>query len=495
MPQTPPPVRRPNLIYVFADQLRHDVFGFRGDTKAITPNFDSLAAQAVSFTNCVSTSPVCAAYRASLFTGKHTSSTGVVVNQCCINPNHRAIGYVLNDAGYRMGYLGKWHLVDESVRPIPAGPARLGFQYADVWRGYSFNHRNYEGFYWENDENGIPQRHDIEGYQTYAWTNMAIDFIRSSARQDRPFALFLSYSPPHDDWEEWNVPPDCYEPFRDVSFPHPPNFRQVPDPYADRLNSQEFWNEAVPCMENWRRCYYAMVHLLDRELGRLMNAIRDAGVEENTILVYSSDHGEMLGSQGRIQKLTFYEEAARIPFLVRWPGHTVEGQECDVCLNTPDVAPTLLGLLGLTAPEEMEGMDVSARVLGKPGQEPEFAFMQGMGHTWAWTDGAEWRAVRTKRYTYARYLKDGSEHLYDNISDPNQLQNLAGETSTQPVVRELRDAMADKMRGLNDEFQVCTYYRDNWMAPNDHYSVVANAYGRFSGPYEPVSSLQAKPYA
>ncbi len=484
-------MKRPNLIYVFADQLRHDVFGFRGDEKAITPNFDSLAAQGVTFTNCVSVSPVCASYRASLFTGKYTSSTGVVVNQCCINPNHRAIGYVLNDAGYRMGYLGKWHLLDGSDRDIPAGPARIGFQHADVWRGYSFNHRNYNGFYWENDENGVPQRHEIEGYQTFAWTDMAIDFIKSSAQQDRPFALFLSYSPPHDSWEEANVPPEYYERFRNVDFPHPPNFRDIPDAYADRLNSQEYWDEVVPALESWRRGYYAMVHLLDDELGRLMRALRESGVEEETILVYSSDHGEMLGSQGRIQKLTFYEEAARVPFLVRWAGHTDEGRECDVCLNTPDIAPTLLGLLGLGAPEEMEGMDVSARVLGRPGPEPEFAFMQGMGHTWAWTDGAEWRAVRNKRYTYARYLKDGSEHLYDNLRDPYQLHNLADDPAAQPVVRKLRDGMKAKMHDLNDEFRPCTWYRDNWMAPDDVYSVIGSARGPFTGPYPSVSSLQA----
>ncbi|MBN1676038.1 MAG: sulfatase-like hydrolase/transferase [Kiritimatiellae bacterium] len=97
---------RPNLVYVFADQLRHDVFGFQGDQRAITPNFDRFAAQSVHFTNSVAVSPVCAAYRASLFTGKYTSSTGVVINECCINPNHHAIGYVLHEAGYNMGYLG-----------------------------------------------------------------------------------------------------------------------------------------------------------------------------------------------------------------------------------------------------------------------------------------------------------------------------------------------------------------------------------------------------
>lgn len=485
--------RAPNLIYVFADQLRHDVFGFRGDTKAITPNFDALAAEATSFTNAVCVSPVCAASRASLFTGKYTTSTGMVINQCCLNPNHRAIAYVLHDAGYRMAYLGKWHLLDGSTRQIPAGPARLGFQHADIFRGYSFNHRNYHGFYWENDADGIPRRHDIDRYQTFAWTDMAIDFVQSSANQDGPFALFLSYSPPHDDWSQENVPPEYYAKFRDTAFPNPPNFRRVPDPYSDRLNTQEFWDVAMPQMEEWRRCYYAMVNLLDDELARLTKALRETGIEDDTIFVYSSDHGEMLGSQGRIQKTTFYEEAARVPFMVRCPGRIPAGEECYACINTPDIAPTLLGLLTLPIPEEMEGMDLSAKALGEPGPEPDFALLQGTGHTYMWTDGAEWRAVRNKRYTYARYLKDGSELLFDNQTDPYQLQNLAGDAGSQSTIEELRDAMAAKMLGIGDEFRPCTWYRDHWMAPDDPLSVVASARGPFLGPYAPVRSWVHNP--
>ncbi|HEY3414635.1 MAG TPA: sulfatase [Armatimonadota bacterium] len=485
--------RPPNLIYVFADQLRHDVFGFRGDTRAITPNFDALASEATSFRHAVCATPVCAASRASLLTGKYTTSTGMVINQCCINPNHRAIAYVLHDAGYRMGYLGKWHLVDGSTRALPSGPGRLGFQHADLFRAYSFNHRNYHGFYWEDDADGVPCKHDIDGYQTFAWTDMAIEFIKSSSNQDRPFALFLSYSPPHDDWTQENVPPEYYEEFRNVAFPHPPNFREVPDPYADRLNTQAFWDEAAPQMEEWRRCYYAMVHLLDDELARLTAAIRDAGIDRDTVFVYSSDHGEMLGAQGRIQKTTFYDEAARIPFLVRWPGRIPAGANCDACLNTPDIAPTLLGLLGLPVPEEMEGLDLSARAMGLPGPEPDFAMLQGTGHTYLWEDGHEWRAVRTKRYTYARYLKDGFELLFDNTEDPYQLRNLAGEPGSAPILESLRTSMAEKMRSLGDDFRPCTWYRDHWMALDDPLSVIASARGPFTGPYEPLRSWVHNP--
>jgi arylsulfatase A-like enzyme len=314
--------------------------------------------------------------------------------------------------------------------------------------------------------------------------------IFSKRRQAvRPVHLLLSGSRP---WDKSNVPPLYYEAFRDISFPNPPNFKDSPDPYADRFNTPEFWENVKPLLEQWRRGYYAMVNLLDDELCRLLKAISDAGIADDTIFIYTSDHGEMMGSQGRVQKLTFYEEAARVPFLIRWPGHTPEGKECDACINTPDIAPTILGLLGLDIPEEMEGMDLSHLALGQSGPEPDFAFMQGMGHTYLWIDGSEWRAVRDKRYTYTRYLRDGSEHLYDNLNDPYQTRNLVKDPGAQAVLKRMRDAMMSKMASLKDEFKTCTWYRDHWTAPDDPYSVTANAYGPFRGPYAPVPSNRGK---
>jgi len=341
---------RPNLVYVFADQLRHDVFGYAGDRKAVTPHFDRLASESVRFTNAVSVSPVCAAYRASLFTGKYSSSTGMVINELCINPNHDTIAYALHGAGYNMAYLGKWHLVDLHGRSIPHGPARLGFQHARVWRAYNFNHDNYKGYYWE-DRGSEMVRVAIDGYQTDAWNRMACDFIADAAGREQPFALFLSYSPPHDPWTRENVPPGYYERFEGVAFPHPGNWKDEPDQYADRMKSPERWKRWAESLPDNRRCYYAMVGHLDDKLGEIMDALERAGCADNTILVHTSDHGEMFGSQGRVYKLTFYDEAARVPFLVRWPGKIRPGSASDACLNTPDIAPTLLSLLGIPIPE------------------------------------------------------------------------------------------------------------------------------------------------
>lgn len=479
---------RPNLVYIFADQLRHDVFGYAGDSRAITPNFDRLASEGMRFENTTCVTPVCAAYRASLMTGKYTSSTGMVINESCMNPNHDTIAYRLHDAGYTIGYLGKWHLVDKHARSIPQGPARLGFQHASEWKAYNFNHNNYHGYYWK-DESEDMVKVPIDGYQTDTWNRMACDFIASAAGHDEPFALFLSYSPPHDPWTQDNLPPGYYEKFEGMDFGHPPNFKENPDQYADRQKSpEEFakWKESL--LEN-RRCYYAMVNYLDDKLGELMTAIEHVGCGENTVVVYTSDHGEMFGSQGRVFKLSFYEESCRVPFLIRYPEAVKPGTVSDACLNTPDIAPTLLGLLGADPIQGAEGMDLSHCVRGIPGPEPDFAFMQGMGHTYVWKDGSEWRAIRNKQYTYARYLCDGSEHLYDNRIDPFQMDNLAGNPHFERTLRDLRDAMQTKMAELQDDFIPHTHYR-SWMDEEDPYSIVRAAKGTFHGPYAPIPSLR-----
>jgi arylsulfatase A-like enzyme len=479
---------RPNLVYVFADQLRHDVFGHVGDAKAITPNIDKLAAQGMRFENATCVTPVCAAYRASLLTGKYTSSTGMVINESCMNPNHDTIAYRLHEEGYNLGYLGKWHLVDQHGRSIPQGPARLGFQHASEWKAYNFNHNNHQGYYWQ-DEGADMVKVPIEGYQTDAWNRMACEFIETAATRDEPFALFLSYSPPHDPWTQDNLPPGYYEKFEGVDFGHPPNFKEEPDQYADRAKSvEEFdgWKQSLP--EN-RRCYYAMVSHLDDKLGELTEALERAGCAENTVLVYTSDHGEMFGSQGRVYKLSFYEESCRVPFLVRYPDAVTPGTVSDACLNTPDVAPTLLSLMGIGPIREAEGMDLSHCVRNEPGPEPACAFLQGMGHTYLWQDGAEWRAVRSKRFTYARYLCDGSEHLYDNLSDPGQTRNLADDPEHAETLQSLRAALQSKMSELQDEFMPHTHYQ-SWMAHDDRYSILRGARGAFSGPHAPVPSLR-----
>jgi len=332
--------RRPNLLFIFADQLGYQRCGYAGDRKARTPNIDKLASQAVNFQNAVSNMPVCSAYRASLFTGKYTTSTGMVIN----------------------------------------------------------------------------------------------------------------------------VPDKYVEMFKDVSLPNPPNYKGTNDKYADN------WGRLKPqqrkMLQTWRRLYYAMTANLDWNIGRLLNALEQAGLSDNTIVVFSSDHGEMFGAHGRRAKNIFYEEAARIPFLIRWPKKIRAGTVSDACISTVDFMPTILSLMGLHVPESVEGMDLSHCALGSGGSEPQAALLQNTGACAAWEDGHEWRGLRDKRYTYAVYRVDKSELLFDNTNDQYQMKNLAGNAQYKGTLERFRQILARKMDSLNDTFEKCTWYRDNWTDSN-----------------------------
>ncbi len=453
---------KPNLVYVFADQLRYMSCGFAGDTRAYTPNIDRLAAESVNFCNAVSGSPVCAPYRASLFTGKYSSSTGMVINELRLSPNHRAFGHVLQEGGYDTIYIGKWHLWanqlgnhrDPKNAFVPPGPYRLGFD--GFWSAYNFWHENYTGTHYRDTPDPIPVEKYLPDYET----DLAIEQIRQHAASDRPFALFLSLGTPHDPWDKGNVPPEYYAMFADTPFELPPNYKPENDPYADAW--QRFRPGEREQLEEWQRVYYAMTANLDWNVGRILEVLDEAGLRDETIFVFTSDHGEMFGAQGRRAKNIFYEEAVRVPFLLRYPGRHEPGQVTDVCLNTPDIMPTLLGLMGLDIPDTVEGMDLSHCVRGGEGPEPEAAFMQGMGCTAAWEDGYEWRALRDKRYTYAVMRVDGAEFLFDNVNDPYQTMNLARDPARRETLERFRRMLQERMAVLNDTFEACTWYRDHW---------------------------------
>ena len=455
----------PNLIYVLADQLRYQSLGYAGDLKALTPNIDRLASEGVSFCNCISGHPMCAPYRASLFTGKYPSSTGMVVNELRMNPEHRCIGHVLTDAGYETAYIGKWHLWANSTdhskdenQFVPPGPNRLGWD--GYWAAYNFRHHYYDAFYFED----TPERIQVDGYEPDVQTDMAIEWLNEHSDSDEPLCLFLSYGTPHDPWQQNNVPEEWLAQFEETDFPLCETYADGSAEYWHPRMDRQWWLDNVkPNLPRWQRIYYAMIANLDWNVGRLLQWIEAAGLRDDTLFVFSSDHGEMFGAHGRIAKNIFYEEACRIPMLLRWPGRVPQGSISDVCMNVPDIMPTLLGLLDLPIPGEVEGLDLSHCALGEPGTEPEAAFMQGMGHTFLWLDGNEWRAARDKRFTYAIMRADGSEYLFDNQADPWQTRNLIHDLNYEGHLERLRAFMARQIEALADPFAATTWYRDHWV--------------------------------
>ena len=456
------PPQRPNLIYVFADELRYSSCGYAGDEFARTPNIDRMASEGCNFHQAISSTPVCAPYRCSLMTGKYQSSTGMVINELRMSPNHECFGQALTKAGYKTGYIGKWHMWANQLGHhdlikngfVPPGPYRLGFD--GFWAAYNFNHTYHRAPYFLDDTTP----HIRPGYEPDGQTDMAIEFLTKHENSTDPFALFLSWGPPHMPWNWSNVDEEHAELYRHIDLPKAPNFSSVSDPYCD--NWQKLPENYEKVSLDHKRIYYAQVANLDWNLGRLMKALEATGKADNTIVVFTSDHGEMFGAHGRQAKLIFYEEAARIPFLVRWPNKIPAKTVSEALLGTPDIMPTLLTMMGLSVPSVVEGMDLSSQALGKGGSDHEAAHMQGMGTTAAWTDGSEWRALRDHEYTYAIYHRDGKELLFNNRKDPYQMNDLAGEQSHATLLSHLRQMSEKWRKEMNDGFEACSWYEKRW---------------------------------
>ena len=454
---------KPNLVYIFADQLRFSSLGYNGDKYARTPNIDRFSAHCTDMSTAVSGHPVCAPYRASLLTGKYTTKTGMVINEIRINGNHRTFADVLNENGYEPSYIGKWHMYAAKLGDhfnaensfIPPGRDRLGFD--GNFAAYNFHHLYYSpDAYYHLD---TPEKLYYDGYEPDAQTDMAINELRRLGKGDKPFALFLSLGTPHDPWSADNVPSEYLKMFEDVDFPLPPNYKKHNDRHAD------MWARFKPFerrrLNDMKRVYYAMVANLDANLGKLLKEIEASDYADNTIVVFTADHGEMFGAQGRHAKNIFYDESIRVPFLMKWGNRLPEGKN-PTCLNTVDIMPTLLNLMKLPVPDGIDGADISENILsGSTGENT--ALLMGTGPTAIWGNGFEWRGIRTRKWTYAVYKKDGEELLFDNEKDSYQTTNLFHDSSYNSVVQALKKEMYSKMDAAGDKFRKNSYYKKHWV--------------------------------
>lgn len=461
-------MKKPNIVFIFADQLRYQSCGFSSDKRAITPNLDKFSKNGLNLQQAVSSMPVCSAYRASLFTGKYTSSTGMVINELRMNTKHRCIAHYLTDAGYNTGYIGKWHLYsnelgnhnDANNSHIPVGADRLGFD--GFWAAYNFHHTYYGAYYHRDAKKRI--FHKPEVYEPDAQTEMAIEYIKNHKDNKNPFYLTLSFGTPHDPWTKDNVPKRFYELFSDIQFDLPPNYSDGIDPYGDTWSNEYKTKKLI---NDWMRVYYAMIANLDWNFGKIITAIENAKITDNTIIIFTSDHGEMFGAHGRMKKNIFYEESVRVPFLIQWENNLPSGEVSDLLISTVDIMPTILGLIGIEKPKDVEGLDLSEVLIGKDDSNPKYAFLMNTGACAIWEDGHEWRAIRTKEFTYAIFRGSKTlprkELFFDNINDPYQLNNIINNKDYNVVINLFRKYLSEKMNSLNDTFPASTWYSKNWI--------------------------------
>ena len=446
--------RARNIVFVFSDQHRWCSTGFGGSRQVRTPYMDRMADEGVVFDLAVANIPVCTPWRAAFLTGQYPLTTGMFMNDVRLPTDRPTLGTVLRAAGYDTAYIGKWHLDGPSRGGYtPPGPRRQGF---DFWAVGNCTHDYMHSLYYRDSEAPLYWN----GYDAEAQTSLAIDYLRTRGRdrrrdrsqdrkQDRPFALVLSWGPPHNPYDA--------VPGRYLGL-YPPEEVEVrancPDPDRTALAG-----------------YYAHITALDDQLARLGGVLEEQELMDETVFVYTSDHGDMLGSQGRQRKQHPWDESIRVPFVMRCPDQADQAGQADqvdqagqahagLRIGTPfnvvDIMPTLLGLAGIPVPDTCEGLDHAPAVRGEAFTGNDAAYIMSIA-PFSEYRGQPWRGIRSAGHTYVRNL-DGPWLLYDNREDPCQLSNLAG-----------REEHADLQRRLDGQLQKEMDRRGDALLPAGHY--------------------------
>lgn len=420
----------PNILILHADQWRAQAFGYAGDPNVKTPTFDALASRSANLRNAVSGMPVCTPHRASLLTGQRPLTTGIFMNDVQLDTNAVTVAEVLAEHGYETGYIGKWHL-DGMGRSnfTPPGGRRQGFQY---WKALECSHNyNQSAYYFGMN----PEKKLWDGYDTFAQTRDAQRFIESKARGEDPFFLMMAWGTPH---APYHTAPENYRQMYDsASIQLRPN---VPESMAGRAQKD-------------LAGYYAHCTAIDDMLKEILNTLEQTGLADNTIILFTSDHGDLLGSHGYYKKQQPYDESIRVPMLLKGPG--IASGTYDAMFNSEDIMPTLLGLAGIEKPASAEGYNYASYLGG--GENPAdtatvISCVQPFGQ---WNriqhGGKEYRGIRTPRYTYTRDL-DGPWLLFDNQEDPWQQHNLAGDAEYADIQAKLDKILSRKLTENGDEF-------------------------------------------
>ena len=436
----------PNIIIVLADQWRAQEMGYEGQKQIITPNLDRFASQCLIFENAVATLPVCAPWRASFLTGQYPLTHGIFYNDKPLPNEALTLAEILKAEGYQTGYIGKWHLNghqrgEDSFsgrdKPVPVN-RRQGWDY---WKVREVTHNYNNSFYFDEKD----EKHTWPGYDVFPQTDSAISFI--SKNKKNPFVLMLSYGPPHDPY--FSAPEEFQKLYDDSILQLRPN---VPE---------EFQDSARRVLAG----YYAHATAIDHAFGNLIRSLDSLAISDQTLVLFTSEHGDMLMSKGVLKKQRPWDESIKVPMLIRYPEKLGNrSRRIKNPIGTPDLLPTLLGLSGVKIPESVEGRDFSIELLsGKDiSSDAALIMLPVPFHEWRFGNGGrEYRGIRTDRYTYAKDLK-GPWLLYDNQTDPYQMNNLAGNPEFKELQDQMEKLLQKKLAERKDEFLPANDYMTRW---------------------------------
>lgn len=416
---------KPNILFIFSDQQHWQAVGFE-DPSFQTPNLNRLASEGAVFMNSFCTTPQCSPSRSSIMTGLYPSKTGVLGNIGAAGGNPlqiRTIGAMLQEAGYHTAYFGKWHLGED-----PVGTAG-----------------------WDEDYGmtGLETTDDREV------TRRALGFLRQVGRTDKPFALFLSYNNPHDIYH-FNRETDPM-PNNPIALPrtwHDKDLAMAPSVQKQFMTEDQgkvIVNAEEAAWQRYRELYREKTTLYDDEIGHVFAILEDRGLSDSTLVVATSDHGDMDGQHRLVFKGPFmYEHMMRVPLIIRPPASSRSKRPLTVDFHTVnvDLVPTLADFAGIKVPDS-DGLSLKPLIQGQ-GPFPEREFVIGQYYSkQKWVNPI--RMIRTERYKYNRYREHGDE-LYDLAQDPGEIENLVHDAGYRDVRKELESKLNQWMSDNDDPF-------------------------------------------
>jgi len=458
---------KPNLLIVIPDQMRGQAIGCLGEEPVFTPNLDRFAQESLVLTSATSNYPICSPARASLMTGKYPQAHKVL-NNC--NSVSAQYGYelsedeecwsdILKERGYNLGYIGKYHLDCPHEPYILCANNRGNLKWNewcppsrrhgfDFWYAYGTYDNHLRPLYW-----GTNSARDsffyIDQWGPEHETDLAVKYIRNEKGKFRnskkPFGLVVAMNPPH---TPYHLVPDQYKKiYENIPIEELTKRPNIP-PKGTRWG--DFYRKHI-------KNYYAMITGVDEQFGRIIDALKENGLENNTIVLFYSDHGNCIGIHDVPTKDYHYEESMRVPFLIRWPGRIKPGKD-NLLISTPDIYPTLLDLMSFSdnIPEEVQGTSYASVFLTGKGKRPDSQLYM---YVYPGEFDMGRRGLRTNEYTLMiskRKNQPDRIELFDNINDPYQLINIAGEQpdNLKKVVFRLRkwlEVLKDPwIKNLND---------------------------------------------
>ena len=435
---------RPNILFVFSDQQRWDTCGCYGQPLPVTPHLDQLAAEGVRFENAFTCQPVCGPARSCIQSGLYATETGCYRNSIALPLDQKTIAHRLSAAGYEVGYIGKWHLA--STRPVvnhetcPVPPERRG-GYRDYWLAsdvLEFTSHGYDGHMFNADGEKV----EFKGYRVDCVTDFALEYLRTRDGR-RPFFLFLSYIEPHhqNDHNRYEGPNGSKERFADFVVP------------GDLEGTEGDWRENYPD-------YLGCINSLDSNLGRIREQLGAMGAADNTLIIYTSDHGSHFRTRNSEYKRSCHEGCVRIPMIINGPGFR-GGKVARQLVSLIDTPATVLAAGGIEPTREVRGRPLQQLARGAPRDWRREVFIQI-------SESHVGRAIRTERWKYSvrapdrqgwahidaeRYVED---YLYDLEADPHERSNLVKDPALADVRAELCARLKARMVDAGEPEPVIT---------------------------------------